>query len=391
MLSRKRPCPVCGASKLQEFHHLLQIPVHCNLLYASREEAVEAPRGDLQLLFCQRCGHVFNGAYDPALMEYTQAYENSLHFSPRFQRYAEELADHLIDRYAIRQRTVIDIGCGKGDFLALLCERGENRGIGFDPSFVPEYVSGPVREKMTIVQDFYSARYADRQAELIVCRHVLEHIPDPAAFVRDVRTSIGDARSTVVFFEVPNVLYTLKDLGIWDLIYEHVSYFSPASLSHLFRAEGFDVTGVQDLYGGQFLGIEGRPGSSAASATTQDLALLADLVQQFSGAYQTKVAEWISRFEAMEAAGQRAVVWGGGSKGVTFLNTLRPDAVVTHMVDINPRKQGMFVAGTGQPIVAPEELRPVNPDAVIIMNPIYRTEIEAAVRELGISSEVLVG
>jgi len=391
MQSRKRPCPVCGATELLEFHHLLQIPVHCNLLYPSREEALEAPRGDLQLLFCQRCGHVFNGAYDPALMEYTQAYENSLHFSPRFQRYAEELADHLIDRYGVRQKTVIDIGCGKGDFLALLCERGENRGIGFDPSFVPEYVSGPVREKMTIVQDFYSARYADRQAELIVCRHVLEHISEPAAFVRDVRTSIGDAQSTVVFFEVPNVLYTLKDLGIWDLIYEHVSYFSPASLSHLFRAGGFNVTGVQDLYGGQFLGIEGRPGSGAAAAQTEDLALLADLVQRFSGAYGIKVAEWIGRFEAMKTAGRRAVVWGGGSKGVTFLNTLRPDAVITHMVDINPRKQGMFVAGTGQPIVGPEELCTVKPDVVIVMNPIYRNEIEAAVRELGVSSEVLVG
>jgi SAM-dependent methyltransferase len=384
-------CPACGSTDLRQFLSLPQVPVHCNMLYPSRDEATAAPRGDLRLVFCQACAHVFNGAFDPSLMEYTQAYENSLHFSPRFQQYAENLADDLIARYDIRGKTVIDIGCGKGDFLALLCERGENQGIGFDPSFVPEYVSGPVREKMTIVQDFYSARYADRRAELIVCRHVLEHVPDPSAFVGDVRTAVGEDASTVVFFEVPNVLYTLRDLGIWDLIYEHCSYFSPPSLAGLFEAQGFEVLGLQDLYGGQFLGIETRPGHGARNPKMREIARLAELVERFSGAYQAKVSEWIDRFQQMASARKRAVVWGGGSKGVTFLNTLRPDAVVTHMVDINPRKQGMYVAGTGQEVVSPEELRTIRPDMVIIMNPIYRSEIEATLRELGSSPEVLVG
>jgi len=324
-------------------------------------------------------------------MEYTQAYENSLHFSPRFQRYAEELADRLIARYDIRQKTVIDIGCGKGDFLALLCERGDNRGIGFDPSFVPEYVSGPVRERMEIVQDFYSARYADRRADLIVCRHVLEHIPDPATFVQDVRAAAGEAPSPIIFFEVPNVLYTLRDLGIWDLIYEHVSYFSPTSLSRLFRSAGFELLDLQDLYGGQFLGIDTKPSNGSGGSGEDDLSSLTQLVQRFAGAYQAKVAEWSEGFEGLSSAGKRAVVWGGGSKGVTFLNTLKPGEVVTHMVDINPRKQGMYVAGTGQEIVGPDELRAIKPEVVIIMNPLYRSEIETNLEGLGLSCEILQG
>ena len=71
-------------------------------------------------------------------MEYTQSYENSLHFSPGFQKFAADLADRLITRYNLRGKDVIDIGCGKGDFLKLICARGGNRGVGFDPSYVPD-------------------------------------------------------------------------------------------------------------------------------------------------------------------------------------------------------------------------------------------------------------
>ena len=74
-------CPVCGSARASVFAEMNQVPVHCNVLWPTREGALAAPRGDVQLAFCKECGHVFNTAFDPSLMEYTQLYENSLHFS----------------------------------------------------------------------------------------------------------------------------------------------------------------------------------------------------------------------------------------------------------------------------------------------------------------------
>ena len=82
------------------------------------------------------------------------------------------------------------------------------------------------------------------------------------------------------------------------------------------------------------------------------------------------------------------VTWGGGSKGVTFLNTLRDPSPVRAVVDLNPRKAGKFVPGTGQEIVSPEALRQISPDAVIVMNPIYVDEITEHVRSLGLKGEI---
>ncbi len=385
-------CPVCCGNTMEEFLFLPGVPTHCNLLWESREQALTAPRGDLRLGFCRACGHVYNLSFDPSLMEYTQAYENSLHFSPRFQAYAEALASRLISQYGIRGKDVIDLGCGKGDFLALLCNEGGNRGVGFDPSFVPEIMEKASAERMTIIQDFYSPRYAGYQADLVTCRHVLEHIQTPREFVKNVRASIGSNRSTVVFFEVPNVMYTLEDMGIWDLIYEHCSYFSASSLAVLFSACGFKVGEQSELYDGQFLGIDVAPGDPAGEPLPDVHLRVAAMNSDraaFSENYRHKVEEWRKVFDEKKN-GQKLVVWGGGSKGVMFLNTLRPGKGVEYMVDINPRKQGKFVAGTGQEIVHPEFLRRYRPETVIIMNPIYREEIRGQLDGLGVKAEVLV-
>ena len=390
-------CPVCSSANVEIFFEMKDIPVHCNVLLATREEAVSAPRGDMKLGFCHECGHIYNYVFNPKLMMYTQAYENSLHFSPRFQRYAEELAKDLISRYDLHNKTIIEIGCGKGDFLKLMCDLGGNRGFGFDASYEPELMVYDLveektsQERFTVIQDFYSEKYSLYNADFICCRHVLEHVEFPNDFLNNIRSAIGSRPHAVMYFEVPNALWTLRDLGVWDLIYEHCSYFTPDSLAYLFSTSGFEVIRLEEQFGRQFLGIEMKPkihlverDSRLAQRAERDRSPV-QLAQSFEENYRAKVQGWKKHFEQFQREGKRVVVWGGGSKGIKFLNVLNQhadlpagdtQAGVEYMVDINPRKQGMYVAGAGQKIVGPEFLRVYKPDVVIVMNPIYQEEIQ---------------
>jgi hypothetical protein len=72
---------------------------------------------------------------------------------------------------------------------------------------------------------------------------------------------------------------------------------------------------------------------------------------------------------------------------VTFLNTLKTKDHIDYVVDINPRKQGRYVAGTGQQIVTPDFLRDYQPDMVMVMNPIYKREIQQITKRLGLSTD----
>jgi 2-polyprenyl-3-methyl-5-hydroxy-6-metoxy-1,4-benzoquinol methylase len=382
-------CPVCGSTNISVFFEIFRVPIHCNQLWSTRDEAIGAPTGDIQLGFCQDCKHIFNIAFDAELVEYSQNYDNSLHFSPRFQNYAQSLAARLINCYDLHEKDIIEIGCGRGEFLRLLCKLGGNRGFGFDPSYAPQYIDDTTLERITFIQDVYSERYAGYKADFICCRHVLEHIPRPHDFLLTLRRAIGGRPHAVVFFEVPNTLCILRDLAIWDIIYEHYSYFNHASLDHLFRSCGFEIHNLFETYEGQFLCIEALPGEHRTELSFDNWEELNRMVQEFAVKYHGKIAKWKRRLADSEAMGQRAVIWGIGSKGVTLLNTLNIRDQIEYVIDINPYKQGMYVVGTGQQIMPPEFLRDYRPDVVFVMNATYIDEIRSFLLSMGIEAQLI--
>ena len=221
MSDTNRSCLACGSADVRPFLKLADVPVFCNIMWDDAEGARQAPRGDLDLGICGACGHVFNLSFDSTLVDYEETYENSLHHSPRFQKYAEDLAADLRDRHDVDGGSVVEIACGQGDFLKLVCADEGTTGIGFDPSFR----GGAVASNVTIRGEYFGTRPFGKPADLVCCRHALEHIEDPAPFLRMVRGALTDASRAVIFFEVPNSLYSLRDGGVWDFIYEHVSYF----------------------------------------------------------------------------------------------------------------------------------------------------------------------
>jgi len=354
-----------------------------------------APVAPIRLAYCPQCALIYNVDFDPDLTEYSPAYENSLHFSPVFQEWAEQQAKRLIQRYQLREKNVIEIGCGQGDFLALMQRLGNNRVLGFDPSYDPKKNTTAAKErKIEIVSEAYSEAHRDYPVDFVCCRHVLEHIQNPLAFLEGVRGAVGKQGACAIYFEVPNALYSLEQMGLWDIIYEHCSYFTSESLARLFSRAGFDPIEVDVDYGNQFLTIEARPRQDHIGGTFESrwaVPNLSQLVRDFQRIYQKTVSSWRDELSGLLRKNNRIVIWGAGSKGVTFSNTLDISyQQIEYIVDINPRKSGKFIPGTGQKVVGPEFLREYQPHAVVIMNPIYQAEIRKAVRQFGVNARFLL-
>jgi hypothetical protein len=124
-------CPNCGGSDVAVFYEVRNVPVHSVLLMPTREAALAYPRGDIKLGFCGDCTFVGNFAFDATAHSYSPQYEETQGFSPTFQAFHRKLAQSLIDNHDVRRKQVLEIGCGKGEFLSLLCDMGENSGVGF--------------------------------------------------------------------------------------------------------------------------------------------------------------------------------------------------------------------------------------------------------------------
>ena len=385
-------CPNCEMNKMSVFHKVKDVPVHSVLNMATREKALNYPKGDILLGFCCNCGFVSNVAFDARMLEYSTDCEESQGFSPTFNEFSRRLAKYLIEKYDLHYKEILEIGCGKGEFLTLLCDLGENRGVGFDPAYVKARDTSKTAERITFIQDFYSEKYAGYQADFVCCKMTLEHIHPTAKFVSMVRRAIGTRPDTIVFFQIPDVTRILRDCAFEDIYYEHCSYFSAGSLARLFRKCGFDVMHLTTEYDDQYLIIEAKPADPPTLPPLpqeDDIEKLKGYVKGFQTKYRSKLLTWQKRLQEIRAKDQRLVLWGSGSKAVSFLTTFQVYDDIKYVVDINPYRQGTFMAGTGQEIVAPEFLKEYQPDIVVVMNPVYQEEIRQDLNRMGLAPELL--
>jgi SAM-dependent methyltransferase len=386
-------CNNCGHAGMHMFYQIHDIPVHSCILLDSRDEALAFPRGDLRMGYCPKCGFIQNTLFNQKHNAYCTAYEETQGFSQVFSKYARDLAWRMIRRYGLYNKRILEIGCGKGEFIIQMCEMGPNKGIGIDPAYVPGRIETEVADQIQFIQDLYSEQYAHLPADFVCCRHTLEHIEPTLDFVSMVRRSIGDRQDVTVYFDVPDVRRVLAENAFWDIYYEHCSYFSIGSLGRVFRAAGFEILDLHREYDDQYLSIETRP--SQRSTTMEILPQENDLdemnyyIDSFMKTIHRTTNEWRSRLEELHEQGCKTVLWGSGSKATAFLTTLGISDEVGYVVDINPYRQGKYQAGTGHQIISPKDLCAYQPDMIIAMNPVYCEEIQNTLNELHIDTELV--
>jgi SAM-dependent methyltransferase len=385
-------CTVCGATEFLDFFEASGIPAQDGVLWPTHEEAMKAPRGDISLGLCLNCGFIGNWLFQPDLLRFV-GYNVSLEHSPLYQKFIKALAARLIEQYDIREKLVLEVGCGNGFFLRTICAAGKNKGIGFDPSYVGVDGSGVNAQDILFIKDYYSERYAQHHGDLVCCRQVIDHLASPKAFLKMIRRSMGDRLDAVAYFEVPNPERRFQQLVPWNVGYEHGSWFFPDAFRSLFELSGFDVRAVSPCYGGEYLGIEAVPAAdcSTRERTARRTAVLelAGRLKALSQRGRDTVSTWKERLRKMKRENTRAIPWGAGERGIGFLSSLDIRELMPFIVDINPGRIGKYLPGTGQKVMPPEFLTEYKPNLIIVTNPTYQTEIQEHARKLGVSSDFI--
>lgn len=381
-------CPNCGAGRYHPFYEVGGVPTNSCLLVEDRATALDFPTHDIVLVVCERCSFIFNAIWDAERTTYSDRYEETQGFSGTFNAFNRRIAEDLVETYDIHSKTVLEIGCGKGEFLSLICDLGGNSGIGYDPGFVPERQSSG--QNVRFVREFFTEQTEEAAPDLLCCKMTLEHIGQPHRFLESVR-SVATRKGSVIFFQVPDAGRILREGAFWDVYYEHCAYFSAIALKYLFAGTGFAVHKIWTDYDDQYLMIiasPSEPGIETSVAEPEEVAAIVRASRSFAEAAARTRAVWLSRLRNWAASGQRTVLWGSGSKAVALLTTLGVHDEIEHAVDINPYRVGKFLPGTGQEIVAPAFLREYRPDNVVIMNPVYRDEVEQELARQGCEPRV---
>lgn len=367
-------CPGCrGCGEALDFTRDRE-PVVSNYLCESPEAAAASAVGRISLAHCLECGLIFNSGFDPGLVPYDERYDNSQNHSPIFRAHLAELCGRLVSDHQLGPESlVLEIGCGKGAFLGMLVEACGGRGIGFDTTY-----AGPLQTadgRVSYVKGYVTSDLDLPAADLLVCRHVVEHVPHIGEFFRDLAAISSRCGGAPIAIETPDFEWIACHGAFWDICYEHCNYFTKQCLANLARRGGLEVLEHRNVFGGQYQLLVVRPGKAAEPIAAGDGSLICE-------AFLDKTKERIKTLEERIPPGssKQWLIWGAGAKGVGLANRLAHRA--TAIVDINAAKQGLFAPGSGIPIVAPDSESVRTAELVILPNPQYREEIIAQMKTM---------
>jgi len=333
------------------------IPVFQNKMFATEAAALACPKGTVNLVEDMDTGLVFNAAFDAALLDYDTNYQNEQGYSGVFQRHLDAVREIIEPHFS--GKSLIEIGCGKGYFLEHMQKHGYDI-TGIDPAYEGD--------SPFIVKACFEPGLG-LSADVVILRHVLEHIPDPVTFLSSIARANGD--KGIIYLEVPCIDWICRHRAWFDIFYEHVNYFRLSDFRRMFGT----VHEAGHLFGGQYLYVVADLSTMRPPHTEEQDAV------RFPDDFLTGIQDVI----AGGTTGKRKAIWGGAAKGTMFAFYMkRAGITVDLVVDINPAKQGKFLPSSGLRVLSPEDAMQIlqQGDNVFVMNSNYYGEIIAKTNNL---------
>ncbi len=364
-------CRLCGRPNPERRFRLDRMPRSIQRLLTARGDERDQPVA-IDVHQCSGCLLV----QIPNLLQgdYYDDYIMTVSHSTTMRDYQQAQAGDFVDRFKLRGKRVVEVGCGDGNYLACLRQAGADvRGNEPSDSFRAlalaagfQVTGGYVRAGEPIDGAPYDA---------IVARQVLEHVPDPTDFLTGIRDQLVPGGAGLI--EVPSLEQALEHERFFDIFPDHLSYFTESTLRHALTRVGFEVVWAGRGMGGEFnVAMVTWPGLDRVDA-------LGRASERVSGAFRRFVARRVSE-------GKRVAVWGAGGKGLASMSMARAQGLA-YVIDSDPLKQGRYTPVSQLPVVPPSRLAEDPVDVVLLTALAYRDEIIAQLRDkLGFRGEIAV-
>lgn len=380
---RQEPCPACGHHVAVPFLDASLQPLATIAWPRSASEAKSMKRLPLDFVRCVECGHVYNAAFDYTKVPYSRKPNLMFNKGIIWSKHIEPIRKKMTERLP-ENPVVAEIGHGDGTFLIALSKERPGRYIGFDPHGA-EFDNIPGVEFHACL--FEANRHLPEfRPDLVISRHVLEHLTNPLGFIQSLSFSAACIGSEPeLYIEVPCIDRAVETGRTEDFYYEHNSQFTTQSFRKMLERCGGEILDISHIYNGEVIYGFVKLGccrhqvqnASAAMAFCEDTRISEDRI--------------IRQLDSLHKSGKPIAVWGGTGKSAAFVNRYRLDAKrFPIVVDSDPQKVGTFVPGTGQEIKFRDWLLE-NPVEVIIIPPQWRAkDILAEMEHTGIRADTVL-
>lgn len=357
-----RRCIACGAP-LWETPLLTLDNMPSSAQHMPDESGVGEDEGlTLDLCQCMGCGLV---QFDCEPVDYYRDVIRAGGYSKTMVELRRYQYKHLIETYHLEGKRFIEVGCGQGEFLKILSEFPvEAHGIEHDPE-----LARLAREQGLDVTEGFTetekTKFPGGLYDVFLSFNFLEHQPNPGTMLQAIYHNLEDDAMGLI--TVPSFEYIMDHSSYYELIRDHIAYYTFETLTPLLERNGFQVEECEVVNRDTLsVIVKKRPQMEAGGLLE---------------CYVNLRGEMESYMKYLEAWNKKVAVWGAGHQGFTLAATTRLGEKAQYIIDSAPFKQGRFAPSSHLPIVSPEYFYEHPVEAIVITAPGYTDEIAAVIRE----------
>jgi 2-polyprenyl-3-methyl-5-hydroxy-6-metoxy-1,4-benzoquinol methylase len=368
--------------------------------------SLESDKGvDLVVCQCSGCGLVqLNNDPVPYYKEVIRAAA----FSEEMKDFRMKQFEGFLEKYSLRGRKVIEIGCGRGEYLSLMRQAGaEAYGLEFSEESVKQCVKNGLKVSKGFVESSaYKLEHAPFDAFYML--NFLEHLPDPSSTLRGIYNNLTN--DAVGLVEVPNFDMILRKKLFSEFISDHLFYFTKETLSTTLRLNGFEIIDCSEIWYDYIISAvvrkkklitphpyplpQGERGKSPLLRGVQGCVSPPSMggdegegeryphvkrldishFYEYQEKLKSEIEEYIGRFK-------KVAIWGAGHQALAIISLFNLSGKIKYVVDSALFKQGKYTPATHLPIVSPDMIDSDPVEAVIIMAASYSDEVARIIRQ----------
>lgn len=261
---------------------------------------------------------------------------------------------------------ILEIGCHDGFMLNEFKQQGHTC-VGVEPSPYGKYAVE--KYGLDVKNEFFTeGMFEDETFDVIILRHVVEHVPDPVAFVQSATKVLK--KGGIAYIEVPNSQWSLENFYFPEFHVDHISYFTMNSLTRLLKLAGLNKIIHKEAFKAymKFPFLMSLSIKEENSMTEKDLKsnfFLNFSVNETINEFTDNFSKYVQSLKDLKSYNKIAV-WGSGSIGTQYAIDGNFGLDNVEYVDPNKISQGLKLSVTGHLINSPEILKDYNPDILII-------------------------
>lgn len=343
----------------------------------------------LNLRQCPECGLV---QFDCTPVDYYRDVIRAGGFSTTMTELRRRQYKHLIETYGLEGKKFIEVGCGRGEFINVLREFPVQV---FGMEHKEDLIAIARESGLCVWREFPETPdqkfMGDPEVEgsegpydAFLSFNFLEHQPHPDVMLTAIYNNLSEGGMGLV--TVPALEYIVERGNYYELIRDHIAYYSFDALRSLLENNGFRVLEEEMINRDTISMIVRKMSAEERAAHAEREAGAAaehadgNIVESLVKGHEIVLNDINNLLDEQAADHKTIALWGASHQGFTLASTTPLCERVSYIIDSAPFKQGRFAPASHLPIVAPDYFFEHPVDVIMIVAPGYSDEIAGVIR-----------